>query len=76
MEILTAKNAWIAIGIGVTAYELACPSGQTLSEGVDRLLERSKLWAIPIGYTALHLANCLPERLDLFHQVTELRHHK
>lgn len=69
---LTAKRAWVAIGVAVTAYELSCPKGETLSEGVDRLLDKSKLWAVPVGYTALHLMNVLPEKLDLFHQVTEV----
>lgn len=69
---LTAKRAWLAIGLGVTAYELACPKGETLSEGVDKALERSKLWALPIGYTALHLANLLPKQIDLFHQFTRI----
>lgn len=68
---LTAKRAWVAIGVGVTCYELACPQSETLSEGVDRLLDKNKLWAIPIGYTALHLMNLLPKQVDLFHQVTE-----
>lgn len=69
---LTAKRAWGAILTGVTIYELTCPQGETLSEGVDRLLDKSKLWAIPVGYTALHLMNMLPEKIDLFHQVTEV----
>lgn len=68
---LTAKRAWATILAGVTIYELACPKSETLSEGVDRLLDKSKLWAIPIGYTTLHLLNVLPPQIDLFHQVTK-----
>jgi hypothetical protein len=66
---LTAKRGWVAVGLLVTAYELACPRGELLSEGIDRAMDKHPV-AIPaaIGYTALHLMNLLPEELDLFHQ--------
>jgi hypothetical protein len=67
---LTAKRAWIGIGLGVLAYEVAAPEGELLSEGVDRALERSKLWALPVGYVALHLINLLPQRADGLHLIT------
>lgn len=68
---LTAQRAWTALGLGVLAYELACPSGELLSEGVDRALNsHPALTRAAIGYTALHLMNLLPESVDLFHQLT------
>lgn len=71
---LTAKRAWAAIAIGVTAYELACKDGELLSEGVDKAIQKHPV-AVPmaIGYTALHLMNKLPPQLDLFHQATKLK---
>ena len=68
----TAYKAWAWIGALVTAYELTCPRGELLSEGVDRAIEKHPV-AVPvaIGYTALHLCNLLPEKVDLFHQISE-----
>lgn len=57
--------AWI----GILAYELFCPPGEMLSESLDRKLERMpRLTEALIVYTALHCANRLPPRVDLFHQ--------
>ena len=62
-----ATYAWAAIGAGVLAYEMVCPEGETLSEGVDRALSKHKLiTTLAVGATALHLLNKLPEKLDPF----------
>lgn len=66
---LTAKRGWLAIAGLVTAYEIACPPGELLSEGVDRGIEqRPLLTKLAIGVTALHLMNAIPERYDPFHR--------
>lgn len=71
---ITAKRGWLAIGAVVLAHEALCASGETLSEGVDKaLLAHPLLTTATIAYTAAHLANRLPENLDLFHQVTKFR---
>ncbi|AFN37731.1 hypothetical protein FGG44_gp37 [Mycobacterium phage MacnCheese] len=60
-----SDKAWLALGAGVVAYEIAAPRGELLSEGVDRYLSR-RPWtthAVVVGL-ALHLLNLLPERLD------------
>jgi hypothetical protein len=66
---LTAKRGWLAIAAGVVAYELACPKGELLSEGGDRLIERHKT----VGKAAIvgtglvltgHIANVFPENRD------------
>lgn len=58
MERLNARNAWIALGIGIVAWELSCREGELLSEGVDRALEAHPLLTrAAIGITAVHLAN-------------------
>ena len=61
--------AWMAI----LAYELFCPPGEMLSESLDRKLDKvPRLTEALIVYTALHCANRLPPRLDLFHQSARL----
>lgn len=58
---------WAAIGVGVVTYDILCPPGHTLSEGVDRALERNKiLTTVAVGTTALHLLNVLPPKYDPF----------
>lgn len=62
---LTAKRAWTAMGIGILAYEIACPQGELLSEGADRALESHRALTLGgIGLVALHLANVIPQRYD------------
>lgn len=69
---ITAKRTWLAIGALVVAHEALCGSGELLSEGVDKAIEKHPV-AVPavIGYTALHLANLLPPKIDLFHHLTK-----
>lgn len=69
----TAGKAWAWMFGAITAYELTCPKGELLSEGVDRAIDKHPI-AVPlaIGYTALHLANRLPESIDVFHRGSEL----
>jgi hypothetical protein len=66
---LTAKRGWLAVAALVTAYELAAPDGELLSEGYDRGLEKHKmaLWAATL-VTAGHLLNVIPMRADPYHQ--------
>ena len=66
---ITAKRTWALIGGIVAAHEIACPSGELLSEGADKALERHPvLTTLAIGTVALHLANLLPSKLDPLHQ--------
>lgn len=70
----TSSKAWLAMGAGIVAYEVACPAGETLSEGVDRYIERHPVITFAtIGMTALHLANVLPPQIDLIHQLGRLK---
>lgn len=71
-EHLTAKRGWIGLGLGIITFELACPVGETLSEGCDKALEAQRLLTVGvIGVTALHLANLIPESIDPFTQVVD-----
>ncbi|QGH75852.1 hypothetical protein L3Y25_gp112 [Gordonia phage Syleon] len=75
---LTAKRGWIALGLGVLAYEVAAPEGELLSEGVDRALlsnrksVRATAWA-GITVTALHLLNVLPVWCDPYALLARIR---
>ena len=63
--------AWTGLVAAVTAYELACPDGETLSEWIDPHMEhplRRALITGAIGATALHLTNLLPKEIDPFEQ--------
>lgn len=66
--------AWCGLAAGVAAYDILCPPGETMSEGVDRLLEHphKRIAALgAIAITAAHLANILPEKIDPFHHLTK-----
>ena len=66
----SATRAWGALALSIVAYEIACPKGETLSEGVDRLMETKSGKALAIGavgLTAAHLINAIPQKFDPFH---------
>lgn len=67
--------AWVTLAAGVAAYDILCPEGETMSEGVDRALETKyrHLTALGIGMVALHLVNKLPNKVDPLHQLTALK---
>lgn len=66
--------AWGAIAAGVTAYDMLCPKGDTLSEAADRGLERHPIATrLAIGTVALHLLNAIPERLDPIHYLIKIK---
>lgn len=71
-----ATAAWIGLGVGVSVYEVLCPPGETLSEGVDRALETRIGRVVALGaiaITASHLANLLPQSVDPYHRITKCR---
>ena len=71
-----SEKAWIVLAAGVTAYEVLCDDGETLSEYLDPLYEHPIKKALiigAIGTTALHLANMIPEKQDPFHYATLLK---
>lgn len=65
-----SHKAWLVGGALATGYEILCPPGETLSEGLDELMEH-KYWRYAVGavvgVTAAHLCNLLPESVDPFH---------
>lgn len=69
----TSTKAWAVLALGVVTYDLLCPKGETLSEGVDGWLADKPLATIgAIGATTLHLLNVLPKRIDPFYQTLKL----
>lgn len=76
MESNAARNGWIVLGLGVVAYDYLAPPHQTLSEGVDKALEKHPvLTTIAIGAVALHLLNVLPPQYDPIHRIAEVVRH-
>lgn len=75
MEHKQSKYAWAALVGGVAAYDILCSPGETLSEGMDRMLEsKGKYIALgSVAITAAHLINILPPALDPLHQLTALK---
>lgn len=61
-------RAWLVLAAGVIAYDLAAPKGHTLSEQVDRWLEKypRTTWAVG-GILFGHLLNITPGHLDVVH---------
>lgn len=65
-----SAKAWLGLGAYVALYDVCAPKGETLSEGIDRMLEHDKCKYIALGgiaITAAHLANVLPNRIDPLH---------
>ena len=57
--------AWLALGIGIVAYESWCPEGELLSQAYDVYVDRFPVLSrvLPMLVT-LHVINCLPRRVD------------
>ena len=61
-------RAWIALGVGVVAWNFTCSDGETLSECVDSYIERHPLLTrLLIATVATHLANSLSPKVDIIH---------
>lgn len=72
-----ARNAWIALGIGVAVVDYIAPPNQTMSEGIDRALEQHPvLTTLAVGAVALHLLNVLPPAIDPLHQIARVVRHE
>ncbi|ARQ95476.1 hypothetical protein I5G81_gp37 [Mycobacterium phage Shandong1] len=69
-----SDKAWLALGVGVAVYEVSCPHGELLSEGVDRYLARRK-WTtrvVVVGLAA-HLLNLIPHQVDPLTQLSRFK---
>lgn len=76
LELLTGKNFVIGTLGSVALWDLVCPDKQTFSEGFDGFIDKHPILSrVAMGYTALHLMNLLPERIDVFHQISKLKKH-
>lgn len=62
--------AWTAIAAAVLIYEVNAPSGELLSEAVDRYRQRHPIITnTVIAYLALHLMRRIPPKFDLLHRL-------
>lgn len=69
-----ADRAWIILAGGILAYDLACPPGETLSEGMGRYHQaRPWLTRTVVVYLAVHLLGWWPSRGDPLHVLTNLK---
>lgn len=71
-----STRAWIVLGVGTMTYEALCPMGETLSEGLDSFVDKphGKLVVGAIGaVTVAHLINVLPERIDPFTKLGNIK---
>jgi hypothetical protein len=61
----SAERAWVALGVGVAAYEVLARDGELLSHQVDRWLETHPVVTTAVvTFTAAHLLNILPPKAD------------
>ena len=57
--------AWLAMALGVIAYEIGAPRGELLSEACDRYRARRPVATYAaIIFVAGHLARIWPRRID------------
>ena len=71
--------AWGVLAAGVAGYDYYSPKGETLSERMDDWLDSPKTKAVALGavaVTAAHLVNLLPQRVDPFHRLTNMKNTK
>ena len=72
-----AAKAWTVLAVGVAAWDIAAPTGQTLSEQCDRWLATHPwLTRILIAAVALHLSNAIPPRTDPLHLAFGVRRYR
>lgn len=76
LEHLPSKIGIAALLGGVALYDAFCPKGETISEGVERTMER------PLGRlavhalvwtTAGHLTRVIPDKYDWLHRLASLK---
>lgn len=61
-----ADRAWLVLGAGVIAWDVACPRGEMLSEASSRYARAQPLlWKSGVIYIAGHLMHVWPEKVDL-----------
>lgn len=74
MKQVTANRAWAVLGSAVVVYEIVCPPGELLSQGVDRwLINHPIATTVAVATTAAHLLNLLPALVDPYVTLNLLR---
>lgn len=65
-----ADRAWIALGVGVLAYDVVARPGMTLSEGADVYMTRHPWITRGVAFAlASHVCNLVPAKWDVIHLV-------
>lgn len=67
-------RAWIALGIGVGAYELLCAEDELMSEAASRYMQRHPWLVRFIAFTlAAHVCSAIPQSVDPLHRLLLLK---
>lgn len=73
---LPSKLAIGALALGIVGYDSLCPKGETISEGLDRIIDRGPTEKALVRISGLllflHCANLLPEQLDPVHHIGKI----
>jgi len=70
---VTGEMAWVAMTLGIIAYEIFAPENELLSEAVDRfLVSHPILTRVVVIAVAAHLLNVIPNEVDPIHQIATL----
>lgn len=65
-------RAWLALAVGVVAYEAAAKPGELLSQRMDAYRQRHPVLAhLVVAYLALHLARRWPATVDPLHRMAQ-----
>ena len=65
-----SDKAWIALGIGVLAWDMVCPDDEMLSEASRRYAKSHRIAArAVVASVALHLIDLLPPWVDPIHRI-------
>lgn len=61
-------TAWVVLGAGILAYELAAVPDELMSDAADRWMVRHPWLVRAVAFTvAAHVANTIPNTLDPLH---------
>lgn len=63
-----ADKAWVTLGVGVLAYEIAADEGELFSDAADRwMLSHPWITRAVVASVAMHLCNAIPDSCDPLH---------
>ena len=65
-----AHRALSAVAVGILAYDVSAPPGETITAGVHHLHQHHRWWVrLAVAVTAAHLLGVMPKGADPFRLV-------